>query len=114
MREIKEKSLFSKRLIKLRELHQLNQYELAAKLNLDRNKIAYLEAKASNPTADTLLMISDFFSVPIDYLLREDADKKTKPGPSSRFEKQLEEVKKLPLVKQNVICDMLNGIINQS
>ena len=57
----KTKSIFSQRLIELRKEQGLTQAELADQLNIDRNRVAYYEAKAVNPTVESIQPLADFF-----------------------------------------------------
>ena len=60
---------FSKRLRDLREENNVKQKDLAEKLNLKPNAISKYEKGVSQPSIQTLVTISEFFSVTVDYLL---------------------------------------------
>lgn len=65
---IKE-NLFSKRLVSLRKEKKLTQYDLAELLGFSRGQIGNYEQGTREPDQNTLLKISDFFNVSVDYLL---------------------------------------------
>ena len=54
----------------LREKKGLNQQQLADELGLQRNTISRYETGKREPDQETLLRLSDFFGVSVDYLLR--------------------------------------------
>ncbi len=57
------------RLKKLRDSKKLTQKELADILNVDRTTYVKWETGSSNPSLDTVIKISKFFNISIDYLL---------------------------------------------
>ncbi len=59
------------RLRDLRTEKGLTQYEIADYLNLKRTTYANYESGTREPDYETLLKISDFFDVSIDYLLEK-------------------------------------------
>lgn len=64
---------FPERLKELRKDKQITQKELAIFLNLTANCICEWEKGRSEPNSGTLLELSNFFNVSVDYLLgRED------------------------------------------
>ena len=58
--------------IRLRELREeigWSQREVAEACGLNRKNIMRLEGEESNPTADTLMILADFYEVSVDYIL---------------------------------------------
>ena len=53
----------------LRKSHKLTQAELAKKLNISKSTLGHYEQGVSIPPCQLLLSISEFFHVPVDYLL---------------------------------------------
>ena len=107
----KTKSIFSRKLIELRNLHRLTQSELAEKLNIERYRVAYFETKAKNPTSETLQLMADFFKVSTDYFLSENSD--TKPGPESQLEIRMKRLKALPQSQQQTVIAMIDGVLSR-
>ena len=68
----KKKSVFSKRLIALRESLGMNQQQLADSLGVPKNHINYLECRASNPRMTTVQRLAKFFDVSVAYFFGED------------------------------------------
>lgn len=58
--------------IRLRELREeigWSQREVAEACGLNRKNIVRLEGKGSNPAADALMILADFYEVSVDYIL---------------------------------------------
>ncbi len=60
---------FGSRIRRLREAKGLTQVDMAKALSLANSTISQYEADRRNPDSDTLIRLSDFFRVSIDYLL---------------------------------------------
>lgn len=75
---------FGSNLRKLREDHDLTQKALAAMLKVTRPTIAGYESKNHEPDYSKLLILSDYFHVSIDDLLRKDMSL----SPSADYELQ--------------------------
>lgn len=60
---------FEERLVYLRNKRDISQYEVAAKLNVDRSRYCKWEQGKSRPSYEMLTQIADFFGVTTDYLL---------------------------------------------
>lgn len=60
---------FNQNLKFLRKTNNLNQSELATKLNVTRDTIASLENKRMNPSFELLIKIRDYFNVNLDDLV---------------------------------------------
>jgi len=110
----KQKSYFSQRLIELRKARGLTQEQLAHELKLSIGTVAYYEAKVSNPQTSSLKTMADFFGVTIDHFLENVSKKQIKPGPMSKLDLKVEEVKKLSAPQQKLACEMLDMLIKGS
>lgn len=66
--------LFADRIKQLRKKQNLTQQELADLLCVSRSTISKWETKSAYPDILTLIEISSYFSVTLDYLLKEDMD----------------------------------------
>ena len=58
------------KIIKLRKSHALSQEELAERLGVSRQAVSKWESGQSLPDIDKIILISDFFGVTTDYLLK--------------------------------------------
>lgn len=73
----KEKQVIGKNLKYLRRMKGLTQQELANHLDIRRSSIGAYEECRATPRYDTLERISDFFTVSIDLLVKEDLSEYT-------------------------------------
>lgn len=62
---------FAEKLYTLRTQHGYSQEALAEKLNVSRQAISKWELGITLPETDKMIIISDFFDVSIDYLLKD-------------------------------------------
>ncbi len=62
----------SEKLYTLRKKSGLSQEQLAEQLSVSRQAISKWESGTSVPESDKLIVISDYFKVSLDYLLKED------------------------------------------
>lgn len=70
---------FGTRITNLRKNLKLTQQELADKLGISRAALSHYEKDRRDPDSDTLIKLSEFFDVSIDYLLKgEDYRSKAK------------------------------------
>ncbi|GAA3649901.1 XRE family transcriptional regulator [Flavivirga jejuensis] len=69
--------IISKNIRHLRHLKSLTQETLADNLQVPRSRISSYEEGRSAPTIEMLILISDYFKLPIDILLRNDLTKAT-------------------------------------
>lgn len=63
---------FSKKLIDLRAQYGYSQEALAEKLHISRQAISKWELGITLPEIENVVVISEFFDVSIDYLLKDD------------------------------------------
>jgi len=64
--------LLSEKLYKLRKNSGLSQEQLAEQLNVSRQAISKWEQGTAVPESEKLISISEYFSVTVDYLLKDD------------------------------------------
>ena len=64
----------SEKLYTLRKKSGLSQEQLAEQLSVSRQAISKWESGQSVPESDKLIVISNYYNVSLDYLLKEDCD----------------------------------------
>ncbi|WP_067146267.1 XRE family transcriptional regulator [Pseudotamlana agarivorans] len=69
--------IIAKNIKHLRTLKKLSQEVLADELKVTRSRIGSYEEGRSAPSIDMLILLSDYFKLPIDILLRNDLTKAT-------------------------------------
>lgn len=65
--------MFNETLKKLRLSHNLNQVQLAQKLNVSKQTVSNWENNNIQPSIDMLIKIADTFSVTTDFLLERES-----------------------------------------
>ena len=103
--------VFGRKLASLRKGRHLTQTELSEQLGMTREMISYLESRAVNPTLDQIKRFADFFCVSTDELVYDSPDGTRRPGPRSTFERQVEQLQKLPVSKQKLISEMIAAVV---
>lgn len=61
---------FAERLATLRQEQDLTQEELAEKLNISRQSVSRWESRMSIPNMDSLILLSNFFGISMDELVK--------------------------------------------
>ena len=69
--------------LKLCEEHREKPYQLVLKLGAKSNSVVYQWSKGSKPRSDMLLKLSDYFNVPVAYLLTGDETLLEKEKPAT-------------------------------
>ena len=69
MNDSKEAKQFRKRLVKLRELRDITQTELASRSGLQTAAISQFETGKRVPAFDSLVKMADAMNITIDYLI---------------------------------------------
>jgi transcriptional regulator with XRE-family HTH domain len=91
----------------------LSQSQLAKALNTTRDRIAYYERAARNPSLEVVQQIADFFGVTVGELLNDTSKTRSKPGPASQFTQLAERLDRLPRAQQKAVATMLEGYLKQ-
>ncbi|MBU3012261.1 XRE family transcriptional regulator [Polaribacter vadi] len=68
-------NILSKNIKHLRTLKKLTQESLAEELHVTRSRISSYEENRSSPTIDFLIDFSNYFSIPIDIIIKNDLTK---------------------------------------
>jgi transcriptional regulator with XRE-family HTH domain len=109
----REPSAFGKRLAALREEKGITQAELAARLKVSQQLVAYYERRAPSPTLDFVEAAAGALGVSVVALLgHEKAERRSRPGPASAFEQRLERLRKLPKKQQTMILKMIDAALD--
>lgn len=78
MENLNLNEIFSKNITRLRNAHNLTQFELGAKLNYSDKAVSRWERGEAIPDAKVLVGLSDIFGVTVDDLLRNSEVKSTR------------------------------------
>jgi transcriptional regulator with XRE-family HTH domain len=102
------------RLAEARRAARLTQVELAAQLDIPQQTLARYETGESRPPILVLIAMSQALGFSLDDMLTGRAEGRSKRGPASRLEQQLNAIARLPKAKQRIVADMLDGILQGS
>lgn len=99
----------SEKLYALRKKGGLSQEQLAEQLGVSRQAISKWESGKAVPESDTLVSISNFFNVSLDYLMKEDDLAESESGFSKNDEKPVANTGKEMRILGVVFC--IGGIV---
>lgn len=77
---------FSEKLYELRKKGGLSQEQLAEQLGVSRQAVSKWESGKAIPESDTLVSISEYFHVTLDYLMKENDTADLESEPVVRYE----------------------------
>lgn len=113
---LKDESFFKAlgaRLAAARNGAGMSQVELAAALDVPQQTLGRYETGESRVPILTLMAMSRALGFSIDDMLTASAPGRSKRGPPSKLEMQMEAIARLPKAKQRVVSDMLDGLLAQ-
>ena len=110
----KKPSKIGARLAELRKAAGLSQAQLAKALGMPQRTLSYYEREASDVPANMLADLARVLGVPVTDLLQADASAKSKRGPKSKIERQLEVVRQLPRGEQQFVSKLLDSILQKT
>jgi len=100
------------RLKEARKAQGLTQIELAEKLNIPQQTLARYEVGESRVSVALLVEMSRILSFSLDDMLAARGPAaRSKRGPASKLEIQIDALTKLPRAKQRFVADMLDAIL---
>lgn len=70
--------MLSEKLYQLRKKSGLSQEQLAEQLNVSRQAISKWESGSAFPESEKLIIISNYFGISVDYLLKDDVEDEVK------------------------------------
>ena len=70
--------MLSEKLYQLRKKSGLSQEQLAERLNVSRQAISKWESGSAFPESEKLIIISNYFDVSVDYLLKDEVEEDVK------------------------------------
>jgi transcriptional regulator with XRE-family HTH domain len=105
-----------RRLAQLRQDAGLTQHVVAAHLGVAQQTLAHYEVGRLRLPVAFVPTLAALFGVPTDVLLgvTDTRPRTGKRGPSSKLQRQLERVSRLPKAQQQVVLAMLDGVLQQA
>jgi len=102
------------RIAEFRKVQKITQLQMAEIINASQQTVNSYETGRRRIPVSTLPILAKTFGISIDELLGND-DKKTrsKRGPVSMLQRQVEQISLMPRTKQKFISEMLEAMIQQ-
>jgi transcriptional regulator with XRE-family HTH domain len=104
---------FGARLTAARKAQSLTQVELARRLGVAQQTLAHYETGRIRMPLSMLPVVATELRLTFDELLVGREPGRSKRGPVSRLERQIDAVRKLPPSKQRFVADMLDAVLAQ-
>ena len=102
------------RIAGFRKAQNITQIQMAEIINASQQTVNSYETGRRRVPASTLPMLAKAFCISIDELLGNVNKKsKSKRGPASTLQRQIEQVSLMPRAKQKFISEMLEALIKQ-
>ncbi len=101
------------RIASARKAQNLTQQQLADLIGIAQQTLAHYESGDRCFPASMLPRLADKLNATVDELLGQSL-KPGKRGPAPRLQKQFERISQLPRTKQQVLMEMLDGLLAQT
>ena len=101
------------RVAELRRQQAITQVQLAETLDVSQQTMQGYEAGRRRIPVSALPTLAKALGVSLEELMGESPTKASKRGPAPKFQKQLEQIALLPRARQQVVMDMLDGVLAQ-
>lgn len=105
---------FGARLIALRKIRGLSQYDLADALGVKQPTVSYYETQDGTPQADALSKMAKVLGVTVDELMGAPGHRRALPTDkpeARRLWKKFQQLLDLPERDQRAVLHMLNGLV---
>lgn len=104
---------FGLRLAKARKEAGLTQTQFGRLVGLTQKMVDYYERRSPNPTTGFVQKAAQALHLTVDELLGAHPPKRGRPGPTSKLERQLQEIRKLPAAKQKFLSELLDSVLRR-
>jgi transcriptional regulator with XRE-family HTH domain len=102
------------RIASARKAQNRTQQQIADLLGIAQQTYAQYEVGRSRIPASMLPILAQDLSVTLDELMGQNERLRSKPGPTPKLLKQIERISQLPKAKQQVLMEMLDGVLAQT
>lgn len=103
------------RIARLRKDRNITQVQMAETLGVAQQTLAHYEVGRLRIAVTTLAALAKALDVSVEELIGEQTDPtRSKRGPASRLEQQLEQISTLPRAKQQFVIQMLDTVLQQA
>lgn len=102
------------RLAGARKAQGLSQQSLADELGIAQQTLAHYEVGRARPSVSLVVQMAGMLGVGVEELLGEPARPAGKRGPAPKLQQQMQRIAKLPRAKQQLVMQMLDGVLGQA
>lgn len=102
------------RVAALRKEAHMTQVQLAETLGVAQSTFNAYELGQRRVPVSALPMLAKALSVDLETLLGETGKRAGKRGPAPKYQHQLERIAQLPRARQQIVMDMLDGVLTQA
>ena len=99
------------RMANARKAQRLTQQQIADQLGIAQQTIAHYEVGRLRPPASLLPPLVQALGLTLEELLGQEVASNGKRGPTPKLQKQFERISQLPRAKQQVLMEMLDGVL---
>lgn len=103
--------MLSEKLYQLRKKSGLSQEQLAEQLNVSRQAISKWESGSAFPESEKLIIISNYFGISVDYLLKDDVEDEVKTS-NVEFRKNPTTLAGLMICIAGIVAMVLWGLLS--
>lgn len=98
-----------------RKVQGLTQQQLGDQLGIPQQTLAHYEGGVTRFPASMLPSLAQILGISLDELMGQERNSgRGKRGPAPKLQKQFERISQLPRAKQQVLMDMLDGVLAQA
>ena len=101
------------RVAELRKQQNITQVQLAEMLAVSQQTMQGYEVGRRRIPVSALPLLAGALGVSLETLMGASESHTSKRGPAPKFQKQMEQLAKLPRARQLVVMDMLDGVLAQ-
>jgi transcriptional regulator with XRE-family HTH domain len=99
----------------LRKEHGWSQGDLGTRIGTDAGRISRYEAGKITPSLEALVRLADVLEVSVDYLVREDAPRRSLEGHNlGKLGDRLADLAELPEADQEIIGQVIDAVLAKS
>lgn len=109
----RQRSRLGERITLLREQAGLSQQQLADKLGINQQMVAYWERRAATLRPEQLTTLAEALRTSVDELLGKTASKSRGGGPAGKMRQVFEAVSRLPRRQQQKIAEVVEALVAQ-
>lgn len=102
------------RISSARKARGITQQDMADRLDIAQQTYAQYETGIRRIPASMIPKLAQHLGLTLEELMGVSYGSRSKPGPSSKLEVQIERLRQLPRATQKVVMNMLDGVLAQA